>query len=126
MTRNNAIAAVLTAVLMCGISFAQAATVKFAWDASDTVGTANNPIKYKLYVCKDAAFTQCTATDAGTALLTQADLAAGTYWVYATAYMNMIDTEPTAGIVESSKSNVLNFVLQVPPGNPKNFRIRIQ
>ena len=115
-------------IAMIGMCHAQAATVGFAWDASDSAATApaNNPVKYKVYTCTDALMATCAATDAGTALTVSVPMVAGSYWVYATAYQLLIDTTPTAGIVESPKSNVLAFKITVPPGNPKNFRIRLQ
>ena len=52
-------------------------------------------------------------------------LVAGTTYWYATAYWNTIMGDGTpAGIGESGKSNILKVVVSIPPGNPKNYKIR--
>jgi len=119
---------ILTALLMIlFVAVAEAqVNITFGWDPSaDGPGPADNPIKYKLYKCTDAGATICTAVDAGTALeLTQSVTTGVTYW-YVTAYnMGLVVDGVPSGIQESGKSNILKLVVNQPPGNPKNAKVR--
>lgn len=115
-------------LLFVSVASAQAVNVTFQWDPSPDAATApaDNPVKYKIYKCTDALATQCLAgMDVGTALTTVQPLVAGTTYWYATAYWNTVmgDGVP-AGTSESAKSNILKVVVTIPPGNPKNYKIR--
>ena len=113
-------------ITLCAVAQAQTVTITFAWDAStDGPGPADNPVKYKLYKCTDAAATLCTSTDAGPALTLAQSVTTGTTYWYATAYQNGIIADGVPmGILESGKSNVLKLIVNVPPGNPKNAKVR--
>lgn len=108
-------------------SAACAADITFQWDASITPSLPENPILYSIYVCTDAALTQCANNNAGQSLTLIVRLNSGVYWVYATArnYAVVSDGIPQGPIQESDKSNILAFRIQVPPGNPGNVKIRI-
>jgi hypothetical protein len=97
-----------------------------AWDASSTIGTPENPVRYRLYTCSDAGLTTCTFQDAGTALTIQHDYASGTVYQFCTAYQDAVDGVPSAGVVESGKSNVLTVNVHIPPGNPGKPLIKTQ
>jgi len=123
---KNLIFATLLLLICAAMAEAQV-SVTFVWDASaDGPGPADNPIKYRLYKCTDAACTQCaTPIDVGPALESTQPTAAGiTYW-YVTAYNNGIIADGVpSGIQESEKSNIVKLVVTVPPGNPRNAKVR--
>lgn len=116
------------ALAACAIAAAQA-DVTFAWDVSDSAAgaPANNPVRYRLYSCADQALTQCAPNEAGTALEHKLTLAGGVYYILARAYWNAltVDGNPTGDALESGNSNVLKVEVHVPPGNPKNTRVRV-
>ena len=118
----------ITFMLFAASAFAQV-NVQFAWDASDTPSTAENPIRYYLYQCSDIALTNCAQHDADTAL-TYGPISlthASTTWFYATArnFSLEVDGTPTGDLQESPKSNILQVKAFSPPGNPKNQRIQV-
>ena len=123
---KNLIFATLLLMLCASIAEAQV-SVTLVWDPStDAPGPADNPVKYRLYKCTDAACTQCAAPiDVGTSLeSTQPNPAGISYW-YVTAYNNGIVADGVpVGIQESDKSNILKLVVTVPPGNPRNAKVR--
>ena len=116
----------LVVLLVPTMAVAQTVTITFAWDASlSGPGPVDNPVKYKLYKCTDVAATLCTSADAGIALTLAQSVATGTTYWYATAYQNGIIADGVPmGILESGKSNVLKLIVNVPPGNPKNAKVR--
>lgn len=108
--------------------------VTFGWDASDSAATApaGNPVKYRLYTSaispNGAIPAGAVRHDAGTALEFMVPMTAGSYYVFATAYWCAIVVDGACSgteTVESGLSNVLQLQIQVPPGNPKNYRVRI-
>lgn len=119
-------------LLLCILSFPiQAQIVKtFAWDASDSAATAPpaNPVKYRLYNCTDQTYSSCAIVDAGTALQVDMSLHDGTQYLYCTAYWFslVVDGVPQGtDTIESGKSNILKAEVKVPPGNPKNAKVKI-
>lgn len=113
--------------LLASPAAAQSITKTFAWDASTTTSTPENPIRYKFYVCPNQTYTNCTIGDAGTALEFQYPLVTGVSYVYVTAWYNAltVDGVPTSDVLESGKSNILKLEVRVPPGNPGNARIKV-
>ena len=113
---------------------AQTVNITFAWDASDSAATApaTNPVKYRLCTSATAPpYTTLPAdrviTEAGTALEKMVPLGRGTVYAFATAYWcaTVVDgvCQGTA-IAESGPSNVLKVDISIPPGNPKNFKVK--
>ena len=110
--------------------------ITFAWDASsdDTRDPASrNPVKYRIYTSAaapvDGAIPEgAGGHEAGTALELMVPLAAGSYYVFATCYWCAVISDGACSgtaAVESGLSNVLRLLVQVPPGNPQNYRVRI-
>ena len=126
----------LTFLLLAASAWAQAVNVIFQWDASDSAATqaAANPVKYRLCSSLTAPPYATLPADriilgVETALEGTLSLTRGTFYVFATAYWCglMVDDvcEDLLGTVsESGHSNILKVELTIPPGNPKNYRIR--
>ncbi len=110
--------------------------ITFAWDASgdDTRDPASlNPVKYRLHTSATAPVdgaipAGAISHEAGTALELMLPLTAGSYYVFATCYWCAVVSDGACSgnaTVESGPSNVLRLLVQVPPGNPRNYRVRI-
>lgn len=123
--------------LLTTLAYAQTpfVPVTFAWDASTTVGTVENPIKYNL--CSTSIVPTSwpaggfppdrAARNAGTALELQVGIVVGTFYFFATAYyygMTVDGVLDTTKTLESGPSNVLKIVVFAPPGNPSKVRIK--
>lgn len=110
--------------------------ITFGWDKSsdDTRDPAStHPVTYRLYVSPTAPVggvmpETAGKHEAGTALELMVSMSAGTYYVAASAFWCAVhdgtQCQGTA-MVESGLSNVLRLIVQVPPGNPSNYRVRI-
>lgn len=106
--------------------------IPFAWDAP-TTDVQGNPLTsapgHYFYVCNDSAFTSCSAPiDVGTAITYTQTFDSGIYYIFVTAYIDSLDmiegtNESTTERLESDRSNTVAFRLQIPPGNPANFKI---
>ena len=116
----------LLAILLLAMP-AMAVDVPFAWDASASPSTPENPILYRFYTCDSVALTTCIKTDVGQTLTWIEPLPIGTSYVYVTAlqYTIMGDGKVSGPIAESDKSNVMKVEIKSPPGNPKNIRIKV-
>lgn len=125
---------ILSMMLTIETAWAQSVNITFAWDASDSAATApaTNPVKYRLCTSVTAPpYATLPAdriiTDAGTALEKMVPLARGTVYAFATAYWcaTVVDgvCQGTA-IAESGPSNILKVDISIPPGNPKNYKVK--
>lgn len=110
---------------------AQTLPVTFQWDASATVGTADNPIKYNM--CHSAAApvggglpADRVCVDAATALeaLVQAPRGVRFYFATARMFALTVDGALSGDVMESGPSNVLRVEVFAPPGNPSKIRIK--
>lgn len=115
-------------------AFGQTVNITFTWDASDSAATApaSNPVKYRM--CTSATAppyatlpADRTIAETGTALEKMIPLGRGTVYAFATAYWcaTVVDgvcqgTE----IAESGPSNILKVDISIPPGNPKNYKVK--
>ena len=119
------------------VSFAGAQTLplSFAWDASSTPGTVDNPIKYRLCSSLLPPSTWPVGSlpadwvirDAGTALELNTNVIVGTYYFFATAINYGLTVDgilDTTKLQESGPSNVLKLVVTAPPGNPLKIRLK--
>lgn len=122
-------------LLISGLVFAQSIPVTFQWDASATIGTTDNPIKYRMCSSSIAPAswptggfpTDRVVRDAGTALEFPVNIVVGTFYFFATAYnygMTVDGVIDTTKLQESGPSNVLKIVVTAPPGNPSKVRIK--
>ena len=120
---------IVTLLLFGSALMAQSVSLTAVWDASATVGSPENPIKYRVYVsAQPPGGTPVTPYEAGTSLTYAVSFTTGNHYVWVTAYWfaNMADGVPVGtDIAESGPSNVVNVKIQIPPGNPGNAKIRI-
>ena len=128
---------VLLSIMLLTTSFALAQTipVTFAWDASVTPSTPENPIKYKLCLSPTAPATwpaganptDRICADAGILLEQLLNMTVGTRYIFATAYyfgMTVDGVIDPTKFLESGPSNVLKVVVFAPPGNPSKVRVK--
>ena len=121
--------------LLTSFAGAQTLPLSFAWDASATPGTTDNPIKYRL--CSSllppsawpvgALPSDRVIREAGTALELNTNVMIGTYYFFATAYNYGLTVDgvlDTTKLQESGPSNVLKLVVTAPPGNPLKIRLK--
>lgn len=110
---------------------ALAASVSYIWDAS--IPDAEHPTPangYNVYTCTDSALNSCTSIDVGNVQLVYLDLSTGSYWIFVRAYSFEISGTDANGSfrsgakIESTNSNVVATYVHVPPGNPKNVKVR--
>lgn len=108
--------------------------ITFGWDkSSDDTGDVTRPISYRIYVSTTAPVggvmpTSAAKHEAGQAIELMIPLTAGTYYVAATARWCAVYADGACSgtaEAESGLSNVMQLQVQVPPGNPKNYRVRI-
>jgi hypothetical protein len=122
-------------LLLATITSAQTIPVTFAWDASVTPSTTENPIKYKLCLSPTAPATWPAGTnptdricaETGPLLEWKFDMTVGTRYVFATAYyygMTVDGAIDTTKFLESGPSNVLRIEVFAPPGRPDKVRIK--
>lgn len=127
----------LTSFFSLFASFAGAQTLplSFAWDASTTPGTVENPIKYRLCstMLPPAGWpvgglpSDRVIREAGTALELNTNIMIGTYYFFATAINYGLTVDgvlDTTKLQESGPSNVLKLVVTAPPGNPLKIRLK--
>ena len=122
--------------LLCTTVYAQQINVTFAWDASESAATQtpSNPVKYRLCLSPVAPpYSPLpetrTIVDTGTALEGVLPISRGITYVFATAYWcglmsDGVCQDPVGTVSESGPSNVLKLEVTIPPGNPRNYRIR--
>jgi hypothetical protein len=125
------------ALLLVLPAFAQTpVNITFGWDKSsdDTRNPLDtHPITYKLYVSTTAPTggtmpANSLVYEAGSNLEKLVPLTAGTYWAAVSAQWCAVFADNACSgtaLIESGLSNVLRVQVQVPPGNPSNYRVRI-
>ncbi|MCJ7761674.1 hypothetical protein MUP59_11135 [Candidatus Bathyarchaeota archaeon] len=122
-------------ILFVSFVGAQSLPLSFAWDASATPGTIENPIKYRL--CSTmlppvgwpvgGLPPDRVIREAGTSLELNTGIMVGTYYFFATAYNYGLTVDgvlDTTKFQESGPSNVLKLVVTAPPGNPLKLRLK--
>jgi hypothetical protein len=121
--------------LLTSFAGAQTLPLSFAWDASATLGTVDNPIKYRL--CSTmlpptgwpvgGLPSDRVIRESGTALELNTNVMIGTYYFFATAYNYGLTVDgvlDTTKFQESGPSNILKLVVTAPPGNPLKIRLK--